>query len=665
MANSTDFFSPFITKSITAEYRGMNYIEYADGGIEMYISFQTLLRFISENLNLISNGEGIVSIDWESDKPFYALSCHISTDLTKCYLYNEQLKIENGTNPDPNFATFHPFNLFRDSNLTDVNNTLLKNANIPQGQAQNFAYPQIGNINYIYLNTGYLSQVIADNLDKENKITLRNFLQTVCNDVNRALGGINDLQVVINPDETPNVLTIIDVNQNRIKGLTKVYANNQSYTLIQAQGIGPDNNTQGSFVRSLSAQSQVTPEIASAISIGAQANGNQLGEEATSFSRLSKGLIDRVYPDKIISSPIITGSIKERFPTNLEAFQNLVNNLQGSLTPNSARINLKMSDVNNNGPSITDLFKAIVGEFTIKNQSNPTFIPIKLDIELLGISGIKIFQQFELSSDVLPLSYQNDFNFIITGITHEITTHKWITKLATLTYLKEKDLTAAEKAKIKPIQVLDLDLSSLTPTGVCKTYKLGSNYLKPAYNISLTQLNNSLKAWDLTFGKNYILTDTIGWCAQGVLNTAVNFKNYKEGGTVYTKGNLIKAGGNARDQAYSNRLKLGGWTEQLVGEGLTKAQIQSEINKITYNVGDILVYVSEDSGGNDGKFGHTQIYVGSKSPSGWSSDVKDNYGVNFVYGNTTKYPSQCYSLYLYRVPNLNPPPANSTPLPTL
>ena len=124
MANTIDF-SAFIKNSITAEYRGMNYIEYADGGIEMYISFQTLLRFISENLNLVSNGKDIVSIDWESDKPFYALSCHISTDLTKCYLYNKRLKIEDGTNPDPNFATFHPFDLFRDSNLTEVNSNLL------------------------------------------------------------------------------------------------------------------------------------------------------------------------------------------------------------------------------------------------------------------------------------------------------------------------------------------------------------------------------------------------------------------------------------------------------------------------------------------------------------------------------------------------------------
>ena len=646
-------YSEFIAKNITAEYRGMNYIEYNDGGLEMYISFQALLRFISENLNLISNGEGIVSIDWESDKPFYPLSCHISTDLTKCYLYNEQLNIEDGTNPDPNFATFHPFYLFRDDNLTQINKDLLNNSNIPSNRKQNFAYPQIGNINYIYLNTGYLSKIIADNLDKENKITLRNFLQTACDDINRALGGINDFQVVIDSDQTPNVLTIIDINQNRIKGLTKKYGNNQNYTLIQAQGIGPDNNTQGSFVTSLKAQSQITPEIASAISIGAQANGNQLGEEATSFSRLSKGLIDRIYPDKILSSQP-TGSFADNFQTtfktNLQAFQNLVDNLQKNPQPNSAaiRLSLKMSDEDNNGPMVSDLFKAIVGEFTEKNQSNPTFIPIKLDIELLGISGIKIFQQFELSSDVLPLSYQNDFNFLITGITHEVRTHKWITKLATLTYLKEKDLTAAQKADIKPLEVLGLDFSTIIVAGVCKPYKLNTQYNKPPYNISLTQLNDSFKAWDLTFGNNYLITEQSGWCARGVYNTAVNFQNYKTGKTIYIKPNLLPSGGDAKTSGYDFQLKTLGWTGQLIGEGLNKIQIQQAINSIDYNIGDILIYYSEDSGDSNGLSGHTQIYVGSKSPSGWSSDVRDNYGFSFVYNSK---PSNCYTLYLYRVPN--------------
>jgi hypothetical protein len=659
-----NIYTSFIKDVNNIAFRGINYLEYSDKGTELFISFESLLKFISDNLNLVSNGEAIVKINYAEDKPFYALSCQISADITKFYIYNEKLKLEDGGNPvlrsGGTLANFHPFtHFYYDSDLTELNNKLLKEAQIPAGQEAKYAYPQVGNINYIYLNVGYLSQIIADNLDKENKITLRNFLQTICDDASRALGGINDFQVVINPDETPNVLTIIDVNQNRIKGLIKKYKNSQEYTIIQAQGIGPDNNTQGSFVRSLSAQSQITPEIASAISIGAQANGNQLGEEATSFSRLSKGLIDRVYPDKIIISDIgnsPTGSIDSRFTENLKAFSNLVNNLRPASTlPSSAKINSKISDVDNNGPIITDLFKAIVGEFTEKNQSNPTFIPIKLDIELLGIAGIKIFQQFELSSDVLPLSYQNDFNFIITGITHEVMTHKWITKLATLTYLKEKDLTVEQKAKIKPIQVLDVDFSSLTIAGVCKAYNYNTTYNKRPYSISLAQLNDSIKAWNITFKDINILTEEDGLCAKGVFNTALNLQNYfkfKETGRgnneIKKKGNLLAAGGNAKDLSYSKALQGLKYTRSLVGEGLNKTQIQSAINSIEYNIGDILVYYSEDSSNSEGIYGHTQIYVGSQSTSGWSSDIKNNYGQSFVYNSK---PSNCWTLYLYRVPN--------------
>jgi hypothetical protein len=65
-------FKKFITDHTKADFRGMNWITYKDGGVEMYISFQVLLKFISENLNLFSSSNPVVNIDWQSDKPFYA-----------------------------------------------------------------------------------------------------------------------------------------------------------------------------------------------------------------------------------------------------------------------------------------------------------------------------------------------------------------------------------------------------------------------------------------------------------------------------------------------------------------------------------------------------------------------------------------------------------------
>jgi murein DD-endopeptidase MepM/ murein hydrolase activator NlpD len=421
----------FIKANISSENRGMNLIEFADNSIEIYISFQTLLKFIDEYIVVKDkNNKPIVKIDWENDKPFYALSCHISCDLKKCYLFNSSLGLEDGITPNSGIATFQPFTFFSEENrqiFDNINNDLKINSKVPAGQESLYAYPQVGNINYIYLNLGYLSNIITNNIDKENKLAIRDFLQTICDDANRALGGINDFQVVVNADVTPNLLTIVDINQNRVKGLPTVFSPKENITTIQAQGLG-------TFVKNISAQSQITSEIASSIAIGAQANANQLGEEATSFSRLSKGLIDRIYPQRITTS-IPTGSIEENFKGNIATFQNIVNSLVKTQGVNAY---VTFTKDENSGPVVTDLFKAIVGEFTEAKISNPTFIPIKLDLELLGISGIRIFEQFQLSGDVLPLSYQNDFNFIITGVSHEITTHKWVTKLAALTYLKDK-----------------------------------------------------------------------------------------------------------------------------------------------------------------------------------------------------------------------------------
>lgn len=658
-------FQQFIKDHTNATYRGMNWITYIDGGVEMYISFQVLLKFISENLNLFSSNSPIVNIDWESDKPFYALSCHISTDLQTCYLYNDKLKIEDGSNPNPNIATFHPFTQFSDSNLTVVNSNLRSDSG---ATSEDYVYPQVGNINYIYLNVGYLSGIIANNLDKENKISIGKFLQIICDDLNRALGGINDFQVIINSDDVPNILTIIDVNQNRIKELTKVYKNSQTLATIQAQGIGLDNGGKATFVKTIKAESSITPEIASAISIGAQANANQIGEEATSFSRLSKGLIDRLYPEKYTAKTknTVNEPLVKRFQSNIDSFKQLIANLQKNGDAESAQIYLKLSDEDNNGPIISDLFKAIVGEFTEKNLSNPTFIPIKLELDLLGISGIRIFEQFELSTDVLPLSYQKDFNFIITGISHEVNTHKWITKLAALTYLKEQPIDTSTKT----IKAIDLKLSTLTPTsttpsGVCLPKVLNSGTYKKTYTLGNQQLSSYAKAWNDLFKDVSIdgtIADKSSLCAQGTYNIAYNFrtqyiishtaKPFKP--SLVTKGKLKSAGGNANQDSYWASLTGGylDYTKQLVGTGLTKNEIDKAIGSIEYNVGDILVYYSEDSSTADGKYGHTQIYVGDLSPSGFSSDIKNNYGTRFVYRNKSRYPSECYTLYLFRGPQL-------------
>ncbi len=103
-----------------------------------------------------------------------------------------------------------------------------------------------------------------------------------------------------------------------------------------------------------------------------------------------------------------------------------------------------------------------LGKFTTTNQSSPTFIPIKLDFTLAGISGIKIFQKFNLTGDVLPYIYNNNFNFIVTGISHEVnSSNKWSTKISSLITIKDQPTTPSNTFYI-PLSLEDEE-SSVNP----------------------------------------------------------------------------------------------------------------------------------------------------------------------------------------------------------
>ena len=470
-------YSNFINEIKGADYRGTNFIEYNDKGGEIYISFQVLLRFLNEYVNLNSNGKPVIKIDWKKDKPFYAFSTSISSNLLKCYIYNEYIGTVQGGIIDGGVATFQTFTNFSDVNISKLQETLKKDAGSPTDKS---IFPTIGNINYIYLNTGYVAELVTkESNNADNKLSVKKLLQTICDDINKALGSVNDFQVIIDDDE--NELTIIDFNQKRIKGLS---APENTLTTIKAQGLG-------SFVTSINAQSSITPEIATMISVGAQKDGNVLGEEATSLSKLSAGLTDRIYPEKEVANSTKLDKLgadnTENFEKTIIAYKQIIGN-QLNVGSTGGKISYKSDDKANVENIPVELYRACLGKFTITNQSSPTFIPIKLDFSLAGISGIKIFQKFNLSSDVLPYIYNNNFNFIVTGVSHEVnSSNKWSTKISSLITIKDQPVTVAS-AFFVPIGTIEAstptetseNTETVTTNQVVKTPGQTSNINVPA-----------------------------------------------------------------------------------------------------------------------------------------------------------------------------------------
>lgn len=429
-------YTDFITQTVkSVEYRGANILQYDDGGGELYISFQTLLKFLEDYVNLKSDGKSIVKIDWESDKPFFAYTTSVSFNLLTCYLYNTYVQNSPGSFFQDGVATFHPFTQFSSVTSTaiiDLQKTLeTEAATAETATPPTYSiYPTIGNLNYVYVNAGFISEKLLEGSDNsENQVSVRKMLQDICDGIGKALGSINDFQVII--DEDTGMMTVVDFNQKRIKGLSDIRGT--KITTIKAQGLG-------SFVTDISAQSSITPELATVISIGAQANANQLGVEATSFSRLSAGITDRIYKEKIVANNTDISKVTDEGNTQFENTKKAYITVIGNQLPKEPErdITFKSDDKLNLENICTELYRALLGKFTETNQVAATFIPIKLDLTLQGISGIKIFQRFTISGDVLPYTYNDNFDFIITGVSHEVSTNnKWLTKISAIIALKE------------------------------------------------------------------------------------------------------------------------------------------------------------------------------------------------------------------------------------
>jgi hypothetical protein len=137
----------------------------------------------------------------------------------------------------------------------------------------------------IYVNFSTIQNAIDSNLDENNKLALVSFFQSICNDLNRALGGINNLEPVV--DEDNNTLQIIDgsyISDN---------VNRKDY-FLEVFGYNPDPKFNSSnFVRNIDLKTQITPEYAAMVTIGATAGGYVKGTEATMFSKWNKGIVDR------------------------------------------------------------------------------------------------------------------------------------------------------------------------------------------------------------------------------------------------------------------------------------------------------------------------------------------------------------------------------------
>ena len=388
-----------------------------------YLRFDYLLQFIQENIipEIVATptNASLFNIDYYRWGSFmYSLPNQISLDPSVCLVRNNSFRLTN-----KNSRVLPEASYFR---LADKGST----------ENQNAAYP----LN-IYLNFQFIISSLKNNQNEKGDVNLYGFISTLCTGLNKALGGINNLEPIINKNS--NTLTIID--STPIPGITAPENDSYKLMLYGYKGTNYDENYESyttyesNFIRNIDLKTTISPEYATMVTVGATANGYVKGTEATAFSVWNKGIVDRFKYDLISPSPNNTQTTTSG---SNEAENNYVNeylakrtecygfngNLYGTLGDIDADI------VGKNISIVTEFYKYLIAKNSKKTIQAGTigFIPFKLGITMDGISGIKIYNKLNVNSEFLPTRYGDTLNFIITGVNHRLQNNDWETNLDTI-----------------------------------------------------------------------------------------------------------------------------------------------------------------------------------------------------------------------------------------
>ena len=288
------------TNKLTTNYNDeKNYLDR-----DKYSYFLTLEELLMKMQQLCihsTNGKQVVELNHDVDTNIMsAYPNQISLDPRICFVkpvFSDVIS-QNASN-DTNKATYIKTDYPSQKDLKQWFTTDECNTNCVYGKTM-----------HIYLNYDFLSTCLSKST-KKGDVFLYKFLQNLCDGINSALGGISNLEPIIEDD-----YKIVIQDQNKIRGIeTSKYADrfkDNKDIDFELFGYNIQNDT-SNIIRKFNFETKITPDLASMISIGATSNGTSTKNyDATAFSNWNSGLkdqyqLDLVDPLEISSDEILTG----------------------------------------------------------------------------------------------------------------------------------------------------------------------------------------------------------------------------------------------------------------------------------------------------------------------------------------------------------------------
>ena len=399
-----------------------------------FIRFKVLLNFIEEFLipkkKSKNKNTPIIRIDTETKTNIcYSIDNMISLNPRKVIIQNKKFYAGKEQGKEVYEKLYPELEDFQISN-------------------EGYRYGQIMNVYFSFSRV----EEIFNSVDNNNQVSLFTALKALCEDINSSLGDVNNIEPTI--DKDLNIIKFID--QTSIPKLEEIRKSiggdietdaqlKKSQVSLEVFGYNPISKD-STFMRNVGITTEISKQYATAITIGATAQGEIPGMEATAFSRWNIGLKDR------FKEYLVDGEKKNRSEETLkEKNKQVLNNYKSMLNSGYNKLGFSKKDTNltinsefiDTNRNITDsYFKYAQAETTLSNydsgsnqgiiESSIGFLPINLKVNMDGLGGIRIYDFVKINTSFLPSNYPETLEFICTGVNHVLSNNDWTTNLKTI-----------------------------------------------------------------------------------------------------------------------------------------------------------------------------------------------------------------------------------------
>ena len=410
-ANTVNFCSlPFTSKSASLANTTLQIHQY-------YVRLGYIFEWIQRNLLIYDNTKPgddgsdvnpLFTIDFDPDTNYcMRFPYQISADPLTCIIPSKNLVDGKG------WEYFTKAN----GNFPDLSNYFVEGND------------NLGKVMNIMVNIDFVARVLARKVDANGKTNFLSFFKDILNSINDALGNVNKLDIVYDSEE--NQVKIIEGSRLQIDD-----SPGTKLAIFEVYGVRP--GVKGSFVTNVDFQVQLPPNMAAMATISAQASGNIVGENATALSRLNTGLVDRVVTTKLDATSVGLAT-KGTATDPVNVFNDKLSIEVTTLNELYKNLNYVKDNVETLKSINRDISLYTVGDAAEKEQAPaPFFIPFNLSLEMDGLSGMRNYERFAITENVLPYSYRTSneggvIDFLIKGISHSISNNQWKTKIESLT----------------------------------------------------------------------------------------------------------------------------------------------------------------------------------------------------------------------------------------